>query len=220
MVWIKICGITSRHDAEAAADMGADCLGFIFSTDSPRRIGPDRAGEILEGLEGVSAAGVFVNEKIEKIKSHIDLLDLDHVQLSGDEDIEYIIRLKHIAEKAIIIKALRLKKPADEGASKIVDKYLGYADFILLDSYDRHQYGGTGKTMDWEKAKGIAEPGRIIISGGLYHGNVGKALGALDPFGVDASSRLETSPGIKDMQKVRKFIEAVRILERQGQEKI
>jgi phosphoribosylanthranilate isomerase len=220
MVWIKICGITSRQDAEAAAAMGADCLGFVFSTDSPRRIGPAQAEKITGGLKGISRAGVFVNEKIEKIKSYIDLLGLDHVQLSGDEDLSYLRKLKCIAGTVRVIKAIRLKRNGYEEAGRIAEKYLEYADCLLLDSYDRYQYGGTGKTMDWEKAKDIAEPGRTIISGGLYHGNVGKALGALDPFGVDASSRLETSPGIKDLQKVRKFIEPVRRLERQDQVKL
>lgn len=220
MVWIKICGITRKQDAEAAAAMGADCLGFIFSTDSPRRIGPVQAGKAAAGLKGISRAGVFVNEKIEKIKSHIDLLGLDYVQLSGDEDLSYLRKLKNITGPVRVIKAIRLKRNGYSEAGRMAEKYLEYADFLLLDSYDRYQYGGTGKTMDWEKAKDIAEPGRIIISGGLYHGNAGKALGVLDPFGVDASSRLETSPGIKDPQKVRKFIEAVRSLERQDQEKI
>jgi phosphoribosylanthranilate isomerase len=199
--------------------MGADCLGFVFSTDSPRRIEPGQAGKISGGLKGISRAGVFVNEKIEYIESHIDLLGLDHVQLSGEEDPAYVRKLKDIVGAVKVIKAIRLKKTGHKEAGRMAAKYLEYADYLLLDSYDRHQYGGTGKTMDWEKAKGMAEPGRLIISGGLYHGNAGKALGIIGPFGVDASSRLEASPGVKDHKKLQKFIEAVRSLERQDQEK-
>ena len=211
MTWIKICGITQRKDAEAIVEMGADCMGFIFSTDSPRRIELDQVGEILKGLKGISRAGVFVNEKIEKIKSHIDSLDLDFVQLSGDEDLDYIKKLKDIKEKINIIKALRLKKAGNEEASRVAEKYLEYADYILLDNYDKYQYGGTGKTIDWEKVKDIVEPEKLIVSGGLYHGNAGRATEILRPYGVDASSRLEVSPGVKDMEMVKKFIKTVKV---------
>lgn len=213
MVWIKVCGITSREDAEAAAAMGADCLGFIFSTHSPRRIGPGLAASILDGLEGISRAGVFVNETIEKIRQYIDLLGLDHIQLSGDEDTGYIKELKDIAGKIKIIKALRLKKTHDSASGKTGEKYLEYADYLLLDSYHRYHYGGTGKTIDWQGVKGLADPGRIIVSGGLYDGNVGRALETLDPFGVDASSGLEAAPGKKDPVRVQRFIKAVRRFE-------
>lgn len=210
--WIKICGITRKSDAAAIRDIGADCLGFIFSTGSPRRIELDKAVEILEGLEGISRAGVFVNEKIEKIKSHIDHLGLDIVQLSGDEDLDYISKLKEILGRIKIVKALRLKNAGDEDAAAIAKKYLEFADYVLLDSYDKYQYGGTGKTIDWERVKGIAEPDKLIVSGGLYHGNAGKAIQVLEPFGVDASSRLEASPGVKDMDMVERFVKRVRHL--------
>jgi phosphoribosylanthranilate isomerase len=214
MTWIKICGITRKSDAEAIAEMGADCMGFIFSTDSPRRIELGQAEEILEGLEGISRTGVFVNENIEKIKRYSDFLSLDFVQLSGDEDLTYIERLRDIAGKVYIIKVLRLKKAGEKEASRIAEKYLEFADYILLDSYDKYQYGGTGKTIDWERVKGIVEPEKLIVSGGLYHGNAGRAVEILRPYGVDASSRLEVSPGIKDLEKVRKFIKTVKDFER------
>jgi phosphoribosylanthranilate isomerase len=219
MVWIKICGITQRKDAEAIAEMGADCIGFIFSTDSPRRIELDQAREILEGLEGISRAGVFVNENIEKIKSHIDFLRLDFAQLSGGEGLEYVKKLRDVVGKVKIIKALRLKKAGDGKISRTAEGYLEFADYILLDSYDKYRYGGTGKTIDWVKVKGIVEREKLIVSGGLYHGNTGMAVEILRPYGVDASSRLEVSPGIKDLGKVRKFIKTVKDLKRLDQEK-
>jgi phosphoribosylanthranilate isomerase len=220
MTWIKICGITRKSDAAAIAELGADCLGFIFSTDSPRRIGPGQAREISEGLEGISKAGVFVNENIEKIKSHIGVLGLDFVQLSGDEDLDYIKKLKDITGKVKIIKVLRVKKGGDAGASRIAEKYLEFADHILIDSYNKYQYGGTGKTVDWDKVKGIVEPEKLIVSGGLYHGNAAKAIEILRPYGVDASSRLEVSPGVKDLEMVGRFIKKVKDFERLNKDRI
>lgn len=219
MTWIKICGITGKRDAAAIAEMGSDCLGFIFSTDSPRRIELDQAGEILEGLEGISRAGVFVNEKIEKIKRYIDILDLDFVQLSGDEGLDYLRKLKDVIGKVNIIKALRLKKAGGKNESGTAEGYLEFADYILLDSYDKYQYGGTGETIDWERVKGIVEPEKLIVSGGLYHENADKVVEILRPYGVDASSRLEVSPGIKDLEMVRRFIKTVKDFERLDQKK-
>lgn len=216
MTWIKICGITRREDAETAVRAGADCLGFIFSTDSPRRIGPGLAGEILFGLEGISRAGVFVNENMEKIIEYIGLLGLDHVQLSGDEGPEYVKELKDMAGEVRVIKALRLKKTAGRSAGVKGERYLQHADFLLLDSYDRHRYGGTGKTIDWKGIKERVDPKRLIVSGGLHEGNVCQALEILRPFGVDASSGLESAPGIKDPDKIERFIKAVRGLKVRG----
>ncbi len=210
MTWTKICGINKKSDAEAIAKMGADCIGFIFSTDSPRRIQLGQAKRILKGSGNIYRAGVFVNEKVEKIKSHIDYLGLDYVQLSGDEGLDHIRKLKDAAGEVKIIKTLRLKKTGSQEASGIARKYLEYADYILLDSYDKYQYGGTGRTIDWEKVKGIVEPKKLIVSGGLYHGNAGKAIEILGPFGVDASSRLEASPGVKDLEMVKRFIKTVK----------
>lgn len=216
MTWIKICGITSRPDAEAITEMEADCMGFIFSTNSPRRIGPERAKEIVAGLASISRAGVFVNEKIDRIKSHVDLIGLDYVQLSGDEDISYMAELKKNIGRAGLIKALKLKKKGSEEMLKTAERYLEHADYLLLDSYDKDRYGGTGKMLDWNSMRGLFDPEKLIISGGLHSGNVSLALEILDPFGVDASSLLEVRPGIKDRVKVQEFIEAVRAFKRTG----
>ena len=219
MVWIKICGITGREDAKVVTDMGADCLGFIFSTDSPRRIELGQAREIVDAVRNIPKAGVFVNEKIGKILKYINVLGLDYVQLSGDEDISYIRELKQEISEVKIVKALRLKKDESRDSNKAIEKLLKYADHILLDSFDKYKYGGTGKTIDWEGIKGLIEPERLIVSGGLYHGNVSRALEVLRPFGADASSRLEESPGKKDLDKVQRFIKKVRFFEEQDKGK-
>jgi phosphoribosylanthranilate isomerase len=118
--------------------------------------------------------------------------------------------LKQVAPDSKIIKAFRVKRDDPGDIDKIKDDFLEYADYILLDSYDKDKYGGTGKTIDWQGIKGLVDPRRLIISGGLDHNNVPRAIGTLDPFGVDSSSRLESSPGKKDLEKVERFIKTVR----------
>ena len=111
MVWIKICGITNSEDATGISCLGVDAIGFVLSTNSPRRMEPDAAGKIITALrsEGirVPAAGVFVNEKIERITQWVKLLGLDYIQLSGDEEEDYIEDLRTRSGKIKIIKAIR-----------------------------------------------------------------------------------------------------------------
>jgi phosphoribosylanthranilate isomerase len=210
MVWIKICGITNSADSKAISNMGADCLGFIFSTDSPRKISLDTAEKIIPETGKILKAGVFVNENQKKIKKYVQHLGLDFVQLSGDEKVSYIKDLKSFSPIVKIIKAVRVGKyPADK-VKGIIENFLDYADYILLDSYSKNKYGGTGKTIDWESIKDLVSSERLILSGGLDHNNVSRAIQITRPFGVDASSRLEYYPGKKELGKVKKFIDEAR----------
>jgi len=218
MVWIKICGITRASDAEAISGMGADCLGFIFSTDSPRRISLEKARSITGSMAAASKTGVFVNEGTAMVIKYVEQLGLDNVQLSGDEGIAYIEELKRAVPGVKIIKAIRIRE--DSGSRPLqlketIKNFNGATDYILLDSYDKDKYGGTGKTIDWQLIKGLAGAGRLILSGGLDHENIYDGLRVTEPFGVDASSRLEAAPGIKDLKYVEKFIAAVRRYEKQ-----
>ncbi|MCD4668812.1 MAG: phosphoribosylanthranilate isomerase [Actinomycetia bacterium] len=218
MVWIKICGITRASDGEAISGMGADCLGFIFSTDSPRKISLEKARSITGSMAAASKTGVFVNEKAAMVIKYVKELDLDNVQLSGDEGIAYIEELKRAVPGVKIIKAIRVRE--DSGSKSLqlketIKSFNGATDYILLDSYDKYKYGGTGKTIDWQSIKGLADTDRLILSGGLDHENIYDRLCAIEPFGVDASSRLEDAPGIKDLKLVEKFIAEVRRYEKQ-----
>ena len=231
MVWIKICGITNTGDAEMAVRCGTDALGFVFSTDSPRRIDLDAASGIISFLRGAACGstgpagpdsgrikaaemvGVFVNEDHEKIRSFSQRLKLDYVQLSGDESADYIKRLKEMLPSIKVIKAIRVRKSSEDyikhpAAAAGVFKAL--ADHILMDSYHPTKYGGTGKIFDTDTAKRFGALSGFILSGGLDHLNIGEAIRAVRPFGVDASSRLEASPGRKDHQFVKSFIKAAR----------
>ena len=230
MVWIKICGITNLEDARMASGLKVDSIGFVLSTDSPRRVEPDTAatiiGELRKERNMISAAGVFVNEKIGYILECSKSLGLEYVQLSGDEGSDYLKELKEKSGRLKIIKSIRIKdKNKDKNKKKEISDYIagkakiyqeiesfkGYADFILFDSYRKGAYGGTGDTFNWDIVKYLNAGIPVILSGGLDGENVREAMEIVKPFGVDASSRLEIHSGKKDPDKVRRFVNAVRL---------
>ncbi|MDD5621550.1 MAG: phosphoribosylanthranilate isomerase [Actinomycetota bacterium] len=220
MVWIKICGITNSKDAAEISRLGVNTIGFVLSTNSPRRVGSDTAEKIIMTLRSggikVPVTGVFVNEKIERITRCVKLLGLDYIQLSGDEEENYIEDLKKESGKTKIIKAIRIKdnnrnqEDMIDGLDEEIDKLKGYADFILLDSYRKGIYGGTGVPLDWGTLKNYCSKIPVILSGGLDPENVKKAVDTVGPFGVDASSGLEIYPGKKDMEKAARFVNILR----------
>jgi len=220
MVWIKICGVTNLEDATGISCLGVNAIGFVLSTNSPRRVKPETVEEIITVLRNkgikVSMAGVFVNEKIERVTQCSNLLGLDYIQLSGDEGNDYIENLREGSGKIKIIKALRIKdnnkgqKDMIDEIDEKIDKLKNYVDFILLDSYRKGIYGGTGVPLDWEMLKNYCSKIPVILSGGLDPGNVKKAVDTVGPFGVDASSGLEIYPGKKDLDKVARFVNVLR----------
>ncbi len=206
MVKIKICGITNIEDAQSAVDFGADAVGFIFA-ESPRRIEPDRARFVIEGLKGdVMKVGVFVNEGLENIRRIAGTCGLDAVQLHGDESPELCSQLRQWK----LIKAIRVK---DE---KSLGQIPAYKDVFacLLDTYSKEAYGGTGETFDWRlavKAKSFGRP--IILSGGLSIDNIEEAIIAVRPYGVDISSSIEQKPGKKDIRLMERMIKLINSLD-------
>jgi len=197
MVKVKICGITNRDDAHAAAQAGADALGFVFAP-SPRRIAPERAREIIESLPlFVSAVGVFVDEDPARVGEIVSRCNLRYVQFHGDEPPEIC---NVFGERAI--KAVRIK---DEGSLRGLERYRVSA--FLLDSHVAGKRGGTGVSFPWELAARAGSPGRsIILSGGLNSRNVAQAIRIATPYAVDVSSGVESEPGRKDPALVRAFI--------------
>ena len=227
MVWIKICGITNIYDAKEISNLGADAIGFIMSTESPRRIGDEKVVEIIIGLKNycLSAdkkvpllAGVFVNEKIGRVFNFIDKKIFDLVQFSGDEKPEYIGAVKKYNKDIKIIKAMRVSTGVEEYPgpnlttliSKLILPFKEAADFFLIDTFNKDIYGGTGKSYNWSSLKDLGNNFPVIIAGGLDADNVGRAIEIIKPFGVDASSRLEEYAGKKDIKKIKNFINTVR----------
>jgi phosphoribosylanthranilate isomerase len=201
MTKVKICGITNLEDALFAAEAGADALGFVFYTKSPRYIAPDRAREIVLRLPPfVAKVGVFVNEELDLVKEIMAYCHLDYAQLHGDEPPEQVAAL---APRAI--KAVRVRSAAD------VERLSAYrATAYLLDAYHPTKPGGTGETWDWELAAAAKRYGPIILAGGLKPDNVAAAIGRVHPYAVDVSSGVEAAPGIKDHQMVWRFIRAAK----------
>lgn len=197
---LKVCGITSLEDARAAVECGAEFLGFNFYRKSPRYISPQAARAIIEELpDDVTAVGIFVNEA--HPKDVIEILQTSGAQMAqlhGDESPEYCSAVG--AER--VIKALRVGDDFD------VRQVLIYpAAAILLDAFDKKLYGGTGKTANWEIAREAAKLVKLFLAGGLAPENIAEAICSVEPFAVDVNSGVESSPGVKNADKLKKLKE-------------
>jgi len=197
MVKVKICGITNAEDARQAVAAGADALGFVFFSQSPRAVNEAQVRAIVSGLPPfVTRVGLFVNETAEQINRIIQTCQLDIAQLHGDEPPELFGRLDCRA-----IKALRVR---DRSCLLDHQRYPGSA--LLLDAWCPERYGGTGEKFDWELAEAIARQRPVVLAGGLDPENVATAIGVVRPYAVDVSSGVEAAPGRKDLFKLRRFI--------------
>ncbi|MHB1254397.1 MAG: phosphoribosylanthranilate isomerase [Candidatus Humimicrobiaceae bacterium] len=186
-----------------------------------------------------SIAGVFVNEDIDEVIEKTIKLELDFVQFSGDEDEKYLDDFKRKLDKSLrsvnykdnfadikinperrvksvgIIKSIRVNDQEKLIKDEIIKKILEFgvsADYFLLDKYSEESYGGTGKTFDWKAIEDLGNHFPIILAGGLSPENVAEAVKTVNPFGVDASSKLENKPGEKNIEKVRDFIKNAKFL--------
>ena len=201
MVRIKICGITNIEDALLSVDLGASALGFVFYKGSKRYIKPDNAQSIISKLPPfVTTVGVFANQELEEIKKIKGKAGFDTFQLHGDESPDFCMKLE-----GKIIKAIRVK---DVINPKEIESYPAQA--ILFDNYSIEYYGGTGETFGWEILKGFDTSKKIILSGGLTPENVARAIRIVNPYAVDVSTGVEASPGKKNPDKLKRFIEAAR----------
>jgi phosphoribosylanthranilate isomerase len=199
VIRIKICGICDLEGARTAAEAGADMIGFHFC-DSDRRISPDEARAILDEMPvRPKVVGVFIDQEEGEVRRIGDLLDLDFVQLHGSEPRGFMAGRS-------VIKVLKVKGGVIAGAGD-------WPDPIMLDSWSADQRGGTGRTWDWELARALLETRSVFIAGGLEPGNVGKVVSQFKPYGVDVSSGVEARVRVKDPEKVRAFIRAVRVAE-------
>jgi phosphoribosylanthranilate isomerase len=202
MTRVKICGITEFEDARDAALLGADAIGLNFYPSSPRYIDPARAAKIIEKLPPfVTVVGVFVNHPDpQNLEDFALSLGLHAVQLHGNETPDYCSMIQRVK----VIKAFRI----DSNFRVDTLRSHGSGTF-LLDACSPDQFGGTGKSFNWELVFGANAFGSIIIAGGLNPENVSQAVSTLHPFGVDVASGVEARPGKKDYDKMRRFIEGV-----------
>lgn len=203
---VKICGITNLSDARFAAGAMADYLGFIFYEKSPRFIDPAEAGAIINWIEGPEKVGVFVNQPLDDVNRIAKESGLDLVQLHGDETLEYC----QLIEKPII-KVIHITPDYDlEELKAKVLLYAEVAQFLLFDSKIGGQWGGTGKTFDWNILKEIIGDVPFFLSGGLNPENAREAIKTVQPYAIDVSSGIEEKPGLKDFEKIEALMEAIR----------
>jgi phosphoribosylanthranilate isomerase len=203
MTRIKICGITNTEDARWAEQCGADALGFVFA-ESPRRIAPEQAGAIMRELGPfITGVGVFVDRPADEVRRALEVSRCTVAQLHGDEPGDYTEALAPYG----VIKAVRVRDKLDVSA---LAPY-GAAKAILLDAYAEGAMGGTGQRFDLAVASRLVQEGwRVIVAGGLTPENVGEVISAVRPYGVDVSTGVEREPGLKDPDKVARFIAAAR----------
>jgi len=203
-IQVKICGMTSEEDASACAGLGADALGFVFYPPSSRNISADKAKSIISSLpDNILTVGVFVDESPEMISEIAGHCGLKAVQLHGAESPAAVEALKGLNIK--IIKAVFVN-----GRPSLDEMSQYEADAFLIEAPRGPIPGGTGTAWDWGRVKGLSGSYPVILAGGLNPENVTEALEASLPDAVDVSSGVEISPGRKDIEKVRRFIESVR----------
>jgi len=203
MTRIKICGITNKRDAIAAAELKPDMMGFVFYNGSKRYVEPKIVKDIANELPpSIIKVGVFVDLDKNKVLEIAEECALDMLQFHGDEAPDYCAGFVGSYK---VMKAFRIK---DAGSLKGINDYS--IDFYMLDAYSPKGKGGTGEIFDWKIAENFEFLKPVILSGGLTPDNVREAIGKLSPYGVDVSSAVEASPGKKDIILMKKFVENVR----------
>lgn len=200
MVKVKICGLRRKEDIEYANELKPDYVGFVFAK-SKRQIEVEQALDLISLLDKeIKTVGVFVNEPVENALKIAQTLNLDVLQFHGDETQDYIDNFKNFT----VWKAIRIKDKEDLEKTKEFK-----VNSFVFDTLTKNEYGGTGKTFNWEVLKGFELNVPIILAGGLNENNVEEAIKIVDPYAVDVSSGVETE-GYKDFKKMKSFIEKVR----------
>lgn len=201
---IKVCGITNLSDALLCEKLGADALGFVFYTASKRHIMPDEASEIIKNLNPFTIkVGVFVDENPVLINEFVSTTGLNMVQLHGGETPEDISLIN-----VPVIKAFRVDNQFNYS---ILNQYPD--SYILLDSFDKEELGGTGKTFNWNLIPADIR-NKIILAGGINSGNIDEVFSNIKPKAIDVSSSLEEFPGKKSKEKLNQFFNKINSLRR------
>jgi len=198
---VKICGLTRRQDAELAVELGAAAVGVVFWPSSPRVVTVDQAREVLRELpRHVTRVGVFVNASPSDVASVVASVELDGIQLQGDERVE-----DYASIPARILRAMPLERDEDVVAAASLPQHVT----VLVDAADRAKRGGTGQRANWTHAATLAEQRPIMLAGGLTAESVAEAVRAVRPWAVDVSSGVEAEPGVKSADRLRAFFAAV-----------
>jgi phosphoribosylanthranilate isomerase len=195
-MFVKVCCITRVEDALHAVENGASALGFIFWPRSPRYITPERVRQIVSALPAdVATVGVFVDADGDDIRRTAESSGINTVQLNDESTPDVMARIGFP-----VLRAVTLPSSARVAAEWPEDVTL------LLDAHDPVRRGGTGMTVDWQQAAELARRRRLVLAGGLRPSNVAEAIAVVRPYGVDVCSGVESTPGVKDHDKVAQFL--------------
>lgn len=201
-IWTKICGITRAEDAETVARLGADAVGLVLYSASPRAVAVDQCKSLFGNLPAeVRRVALFVDPAEALVRQAVDSQCIDLLQFHGSETEDFCLQFDLPYMKAVRVRDL-------EQAQAEIENYPA-AEKILLDKYQENVPGGTGKQFDWSIATKLvlANQQAIVLAGGLSPDNVQAAIRQVGPFGVDISSGVESAPGVKDPELIKKFIE-------------
>lgn len=203
MTQIKLCGLTREEDIAAVNRWRPDYVGFVFA-NSRRKVTPEQARHLKDRLDPwIKAVGVFTNEPMQSIIELCEMGVIEVIQLHGDETEEYMQLLKQ-KTTCTVIKAIRV-----QSTEQLLQAQNLSCDLLLLDTYQKGQYGGSGKTFDRALIPRMYKP--FFLAGGLESSNIAQAVQECHPFGVDVSSGAETD-GLKDETKIRRIIETIRAI--------
>jgi phosphoribosylanthranilate isomerase len=209
MTKIKICGIKTVDDALAAMNAGADLIGFNFYPRSPRYIDVGQCRDIMAVMRKyghITYVGVFVNASVDEVRATLETAALTLAQLHGDETSQMVRSLEGKAFKAF------------RGVPQSLDGFArNDAPALLVDASVKGLYGGSGETADWFAAVALAQQYPLLLAGGLTPENVAQAIQRVRPWGVDVASGVESAPGVKDLYKMKAFVQAVKRLETKDQ---
>ena len=205
---VKICGITSIEQAVQVAALGINAIGIISVDESPRYISPEKKKEIFKTLKDlypkIERVSVVKNKPIDSIiKNFLGEQNETVIQLHGDEDIDYCQKLKQKIPNISIWKAFRIKNKQDIDKIKV---YENFVDAILLDSWNKETYGGSGKRIEQNYLEDLSFSKPWWLAGGVSEEWIDEITRKIKPYGIDISSSVETSPGIKDIEKTRQLI--------------
>lgn len=203
---LKVCGLTQLSQIQELISMNVDFLGFIFYEKSPRFVLNHLSLEEISEINHQGKVGVFVNETVEKIVEISEKSNLNFIQLHGDEDGEFILRLRQkLSENTKIIKVIRIGNQKKEELKKTINHQPATINYFLFDT-DSKAFGGTGKTFDWQILNEIEIPIPYFLSGGISLENIHQRSTINQQLlALDINSKFETEPGIKDLEKIKTF---------------
>jgi len=211
-VQVKICGLRDVVQAEACVRLGADAIGLVFYPQSPRFVEISKAVEICHAVAGhVARVGVFVDMSADEIIDHVKKCGLDVAQLHGSETAELVADLK-----AAGVRVVKVLNSTGDDLRRDAAKFAGAADSFLVEAGKGVLPGGNAATWNWAGAGTLREVASFALAGGLCAENVGDAINAAGCDAVDVSSGVEISPGVKDMKKVKMFINRAKSLNIDG----